>query len=211
MTGGHAGALYTRNPSTNACQDGSSLLSTYDAFAVGPELPSSAFVLGTLASLRASVAFFFRIPGAVLHLDVRRRTFEMDIGEVETSLLALSESCADRERGQPLLHPLPGLLECVPAVEELRLFARVGIPILLVAIVLVAIFTLDRHAPCRVARDVLAIDGPVEEATQKVQAVLPRLELDRLRRVTSLRGDLRLQVFEPVENIAPCDRLRGLG
>jgi len=50
VTKPHAGAVYWRQPTTGACQDVSSLSTSSDVYAVGPELPPSAFVLGTLTT-----------------------------------------------------------------------------------------------------------------------------------------------------------------
>ena len=50
VTGPHVGTVYGRNPGTGACENASSVSTSADVYAVGPELPSSAFVLGTVTT-----------------------------------------------------------------------------------------------------------------------------------------------------------------
>jgi hypothetical protein len=48
VTGRHLGPIYSKNPSTGACQESS--FSDYDLYDVGPEVPASAFVQGTITT-----------------------------------------------------------------------------------------------------------------------------------------------------------------
>jgi hypothetical protein len=119
------------------------------------------------------------------------------IREVEAPLFALTKTRAERERDDPFLERIG---EC----EQPLLFVGVEVPGVLKALVLVTVLALDAYTEARIDVRVAVRDGPIEEATGQVAAMLAPYDASMLStarfiahsdRINAQRANARLGVL----------------